>query len=239
MLIDFQPLSWFTGKLTRREPFAVIKHSDASLYCMQGRSGGDCNGCDYTPELREGLLASLSYWGLKPILDRLEPNFYLGVQRIEDRDKEGYNVIAEAHDIRSRIWLDTGILAASLMDGKLYPFIEALRSLPRVVVVSNHRIRRIAEILRNEWFIETPESNTYAERERIYQAVAANEVYGPSVYLFSCGMAACAMIPVLHQRHSQSTFLDTGHIWDALLGSKLRHYLNNVSETTLRRNLQP
>lgn len=236
MLIDYQPLSWYTDRLRNGVRFSLTKHSDASLYCMQGREGGDCNGCAYTPELRKALLDGLRapHYGLSH-----------GVQRISDRDKYAFDELFVKERIpRSWVqWQDTGVLAVHLMEGRLYPFIEALRTVPRLVIVSNARIRAIkdAGILAHHDFIETPESNTYADRVRLYEEIQHREeaASDQGVYLFSCGMAACAMIPVLHMRHPESSFVDVGHIWDALLGNKLRYYLNDVKPETLAANLRP
>lgn len=234
MIVNHIPLSWYVSRLRAGSPFSLTKHSDASLYCMQGKPGGDCNGCDYTPELRQGLLDSVRYSA---------PGFYHGVQRLTDRDNESFAYLLATNGIRDRVWIDTGILASQFVDGGLYPLVEALRELgERVVVVSNPWVAvNVARILPKSLGLSVPKSNAYNERGEIIDDIShsPNLPRCQGIYLLSCGMAACALIPQLHARHPDSSFIDVGHLWDALLGNKIRHYQSELTQDHIDRNLRP
>lgn len=232
MIVNRISLSWYVDKLRSGEPFSLTKHSDASLYCMQGRKGGDCNGCDYTPELRQGLLDSIHYDAT---------GFHHGIQRLTDRDNEAFDALLAENGIVGRTWIDTGILASQFVDGGLYPLIDVLRQLgERVCIVSNDLIcGRVGSILPSAATICTPHSNTYAECDEIRRLVFCEQLSECRVFLFSCGMAACAMIPKLHRCQPGTSFIDVGHLWDALLGNKIRHYQRDLTQDHIDRNLRP
>lgn len=229
MIIDHQPLSYYVRKLREGRTFSLTKHSDASLYCMRGDKGGDCNGCDYTPELRAALLASL---------DHNELGFHHGIQRLTDRDREAFDQLLAKRDRSPLVWLDTGIFASQFLDGGLYPLIAALREMPRVVIVSKKANRAISQrgVLKYHDFIEVPESNAYRYRNAVIHEVMH---FGSACYLFSCGMAATSLVSELHGKIPNSWFIDLGHLWDALLGNKIRHYQRDLTPDHIERNLRP
>lgn len=238
MIIDHQPLSWYVNKLTLGTPFSLTKHSDASLYCMQGRKGGDCNGCTYTPALKAGLLASLHYKA---------PGYYHGIQRLTDRDNEAFDYLLTSEGISpsDHVWIDTGIIPSQFIDGGLYPLVEALRNLKMLVVVTNPAgAERARRVVPGVLAVLTPVSNTMdrvsgvlSQVEALYRSIKEGGL--SPVFLLSCGMAACALVPMLHSRYPTSSFIDVGHLWDALSDNKIRHYQHSVTSAHVQANLNP
>lgn len=245
MIVNYQPLSFWVKKLRDGEHFSMVKHSDASLYCMRGDKGGDCNGCEYTPALRGGLIDSMrmeigDYQRAK--VDYPAP-YYRGIQRLTDRDREGMDVFLRslAPTFGAGMWWDTGFLPEALRDGGLYPLVEQLRKM-KVVMVTNARVleqiaaRKILPLTGGVSYV-VPESNALTVREEVVRGILS--AAEPAVYLFGCGMAGSVFVSDLHGRIPRSTLWDTGHIWDALTGNRLRHYLTELTDDHLARNLRP
>jgi hypothetical protein len=227
MRVRSEPLTWYADKLNRGETFSLARYGDGELYCMRGREGKNCDGCDYTPELAAALRASLL---------RAEPDFFYGLQRVWPHDREEYARLLEEVGAPQREWLDSGVIAHAVIDGTFYPLLNALRRL-ETVIVSNAGARAVRPLLPYSHFVETPAGNAFAEKDRIRDDVLK---YGkPACYLFSCGMTACVLVDELHGRIPGSWFLDVGHVWDVFLGKNTRYYMASMTPEQVARNLRP
>jgi hypothetical protein len=221
-----EPLSFYAGKLRRGETFSLARYGDGEIHCMSGREGQTCDGCAYRPDLREALLASLGHE---------EPDFFYGLQRVLPHDAEDLGRILAALGAPERQWLDSGVLAQSVIDGEFFPLLDALRRMD-TVVVSNADVRLISRILPYRHFIETPKSDTWLAKDRVIAEVLG---CGPACYLFSCGMTACVLVSELHGKMPGSWFLDVGHVWDVFLGRNTRGWMKTMNPFRTARNLCP
>jgi hypothetical protein len=223
------PLDWYVGKLERGETFSLARYGDGELYCMLGRDGVNGDGCAYRGDLADALVDSLCHHA---------PDFHHGLQRVYERDRDHYARILEHIGAGDRDWLDTGVIAHSIIDGEFYPLLDALRGL-ETVVVSNRDVRAIRGlgILDYTHFVETPASNCWSEVCRVYRDIMA---YGrPACYLLSCGMTACVLTSALHGAIPGSWFIDIGHVWDVFLGKHSRYYMAGMTTEQIERNLRP
>ena len=224
------PLSFYTDKLNSGEQFSLARYGDGELQCLFGWEGGNCDGCDYTPELKEGLTRSLS-------LD--EPDLIHGLQRVLPKDEiEFVKLLVRLHSPITD-WYDTDVFTESLMAGEFYPMIEALRSRP-TVIVSNATVRRIRSIISYELYIETPTKNSYEHVSTIANQILMHSrlARGPIVYLLSCGMTATVLVSELHGRVN-GWLIDIGHIWDVFLGRATRSYAMKMTREQIEKNLCP
>jgi len=201
------------NKLQKGERFSLARYGDGELYCIWGKRGTNSNGCHYTTELREALIESL-----KP-----KKNFIHGLQRVLPRDEE--RIVKEYPDID---WHDTEFLSEAVANGELFPLIEQLRRM-RVATIYK---RNPSKIINNEFSFIVPPSNSYDLREDIVNWVKNTPA---DVFLFSCGMAANALIYELHG--IDAWLIDVGHIWDPFFDEMSRCDLLDKTKEDINKNL--
>lgn len=215
-MITHYPISWWTEKL--HTPFSLARFGDGEFLCIEGKKGGNSHGCDYTPELKADLIAIME-----------DDTILKGMQRI---------LPSQLRRIRPLIkgeWVDTEIFGDALAMGELKPFIDVLKN-KRLMIVSSKEKRAIP--IPYVHFVETPRTNTHAEKNRIVEEILANlDVSGVEIVLLACGMAAGTIVHELSKREKNVSFIDIGHIFDPFVGESSREYLKNVSIETINKNL--
>lgn len=202
-------LQFYVDKLKAGEKFSLARYGDGELLCMWGKQGGNSNGCAYTPELRAALLQSMKV---------TDQDFIHGLQRVELWDQD--RIISEYPAIE---WHDSEIFGEAAASGGLAPFIEEINKHP-VTVIGNYSIREAtAKLFPHRWFIEVPPVNAFQVEAEVVGKILWEDRFTkePKVYLFSCGMAANALVASLHGK-VQGWLLDVGHIWDPFAGSMSR-----------------
>ena len=218
------PLKYYTDKLKNGEKFSLARYGDGELLCMWGKSGGNSNGCAYTPELRQALL------------DSMEPRegFIHGLQRVLPRDEENATrdwpvqwhdteVFSEAAAEATKSQLVRNYRYDNIPDGDFKDFVREMYNLP-VTIIGNYSIRGATKgIFPHRWFIEVSPTNAYVDKDKVIRNILWEDRFAtePKIYLFSCGMAANAFISELHGRVN-GWLIDVGHIWDPFAGSKSR-----------------
>jgi hypothetical protein len=215
-------LQFWVDKLKQGEKFSMARWGDGELYCMWGRRGQNSNGCKYYPELRADLIKAM------------EPRkgFYHGLQCVLPRDEA--RIMAEYPKIN---WHETECLSIDVAEGRLYPFIEELRK-HKLVIIGNDSIKMVtADLLHWYEFISVPSSNAYDLKQSIMENILSHDTEG-IVFLFSCGMAANAIISELHGK-AKGTMIDVGHIWDPFTGLMSRCDLEGKTLSDIEKNLHP
>lgn len=212
-------LQFFADKMNRGEPFSIGRYGDGELFCMEGREGGNSQGCEYTPELRADLLRSL---------DHKDEFYHLVSSTMLPADK-----IRFAPFMKQGVeWGDTEIFPEGIKSGEMKNFFDAARK-HKIIVISSKEKRKLP--IPYSHFIETPYCNSHAEKARIIGEIQS---YGqPGVYLFSCGMAAGVFTYDLYGSLPSSWFLDIGHVVDPLIGVTSRGYLEELTHEQIFRNI--
>lgn len=183
------------------EDFSLARYGDGELLCMWGKSGGNSNGCQYLPELREGLLKSISV------------PMHHGLQRVLPQDER--RALSE-YPIE---WYDTEVFGEAAANGEIWQFIRELRKKP-ITIIGNYSIRDATrKLFPDSWFIEVPPVNAIKSKDEVVEKILWEERFGSRTRLFSCGMAANVMISELH---GKGQLIDVGHIWDPFAGSMSR-----------------
>lgn len=210
-------LQWYVDKLKNGERFSIARYGDGEMYCMRGRKGGNSNGCEYYPELRESLIESMEW--------QHDPTFIYGMQRVLMQDRE----IME-RDYPLVDWHDTEIFGEAVAQGKLYPLIDQLRKM-NVVIIGNESIKPIQVLLGAKKFIQVPKMNAFKSPPKLFP------LEDNTVYLFSCGMAANVFVAQLHGLNN-NWYIDVGHIWDPFVGNMSRCDLEGKTLQDIKKNLE-
>lgn len=101
----------------------------------------------------------------------------------------------------------------------LYPLVKKIRETRSAVMIGNHALEPMTEILRLKKFIGVSSPNLHLEEGGIERAVEEAKSYGRSgIYLVSAGVSAAVIIDLLHDEIPHSFFIDCGSIWDAFVG---------------------
>lgn len=210
-------IDWYVDKFNKGETFSVARYGDGELMCMEGRQGGNSQGCQYTPELRQDLLKSLE--PKAGLIHLVSSTMLIEDQKTFEKYKNGE-------------WGDTEVFPEALKSGELKKYFDAIRKY-KIVIISSKEKRALP--IPYDHFIETPYCNTYFEKQRIINEVLA---YGePAVYLFSCGISAGVITNELHGKIKGAWFIDFGHIVDAFIGVMSRGYLEELTHEQIFKNI--
>lgn len=222
------PLSWYVNQLKAGIHYSLARYGDGELLCMWGRTGQNCDGSDYTPDLQKALLSSLRHAG--------DETFIYGLQHVLPEDKQRAYT-----DWPQITWYDSEILGDALVAGELFPFINQLRQM-ETVIIGNATHGPIVDLLQSEYFVEIPSKNAFEEYRRVIDDCWRYAKRHPdTVFLFSAGMAANVFVADLHRSLGprQVWLLDVGHIWDVFVGNPPRSNTENMTVEDINRNLKP
>lgn len=211
-------LQFYVDKLKSGKKFSLARYGDGEMYCMWGKKGQNSNGCRYSPELREALLDSMKYPN--------DTSFIYGMQRVLPMDRVRFE-----HEYPNTIFYDTEIFSEAVANGELYPLIEQLRKM-KVVIIGNSTLKPVADKILNCGFVEIPPCNSYDCRDMIKEHIKDRD----TVYLFSAGMGANAIIGEMH-RKIDAWLIDIGHIWDPFVGLMSRCDLEGKTKEDIEKNL--
>lgn len=218
-MIEKHDIAWWVEQLER--PVSLARFGDGEFLCVAGRSGGNSHGCAYTSELKADLVS---------ILEETDTNFLKGMQRLEPWQAQQVRPYTDVGR-----WVDTEIFADALAAGELKPLFDALRKKPLMLVSSKEK-RKASEFLPIKYFVETPRTNSHAEKWSIINSI---HEYDPAemTVLFACGMAAGTFVHALYKQYPKASFIDIGHILDPFIGEASRFYLEDLDPEILKKNI--
>lgn len=217
------PLEWFTNQLTAKAPFAFARYGDGEFQAILGHSGRTKDGQTYTAALREGLTKSLLF-----------PGEYLHAVGPMATRMHGPELVRwlEAYSIHLK-WYDTEVFLEASIEGRLKPFMEALRG-RKVMYFGPHHLKRMEEFLPGLRFWECEAREAYGGVDRLFgSAVQSSETH--DVMLFSCGPTSKVLIHRLHQDFPKLTLIDIGSLFDPYFGRQSRSYMSRYDWKQLTR----
>ncbi|MCU0608948.1 MAG: hypothetical protein MUF22_04175, partial [Chitinispirillaceae bacterium] len=154
-------LSILVDPLSRGEPVSFARYGDGEWEAILGHGGANCDGHSYTPLLGEALRHSL-----------LHPKNYLyGIQPFACKclGKKIARFIRENNV--SIPWINADILHDANLEGRLLPFINALRKSHCIIIGPQHL--RSLRLFPCAHFIEIPAKNCFDKHEQIMDEIRA------------------------------------------------------------------
>jgi hypothetical protein len=211
----------FARHLARGEPFAYLRYGDGEWLSILGADGANCDGHHFFPDtLGRELDRSLEYAaGLWPE----NHHFYMGLHT----DLLRGLILDHLHEARLAYrvrWVKDHLFALGLRDLSTRRFFEAVRDHagPKVLV-GNESLAPAARGLGCRHVV--------IPRTDCYRAIDATEAdcrsEGPGLVLSCAGMASECLLCRLHRSDPAGTYIDCGHIFDALVGHPSRIYTRN------------
>ena len=230
-------LQFYVDKITGGEPFTFVRYGDADWSTITEHEQ-ECVLCDLVhhldlPGLREGMVRSIAD---APKTDSYILATRTGVRKAGTVQYFAFLQWLYAHRLGEIDWHECNVFALAARDGKLWPFVQAIRDLdvPRVVI-GPEWLQPVDRLFPVERFVSIPEVDCWLEIDRILDGCL--DVPGPAFYSISAGVAAKWLAWRLHQeRGEDSWILDLGSLWDVFVGVKSRSYHNAMTPDVLRRN---
>lgn len=218
MKIVENELRYYLQRIARNQYFSFAGYSDAEWFCITGRRAGELTGFGQIMDPAHG----------KRLLDILkrrqnDQRFMVAVPKIittiSGFDSGEIDWLLGKHDITLAAYerdMVTDDLAAA---GGLHPLVQAIRRTRGAVMIGNHTLEPMQDILRLRKFIGVDSPNLHMQPGGIEAAVRKTKQCGqPGIYLVSAGVSAAVIIDQLHDEIPNSFFIDCGSIWDAFCG---------------------
>jgi hypothetical protein len=187
--------------------FKFARYGDGELFCMNGKIGRNCDKHEYFPDLGAMLIETVTnrvdyMIGIQPLsvshIPHLVDQFILQTYT----PKELYNA---------------DVLHNASIDGKLYTFMKSLEGRYIVLVGPAHLAGLIEEMVH----IVVPDLNAWLLYKEINDQLRYH-IQKDAVVLLSCGMMAEVLL--YENRDSDCTIIDTGSVFDPIVGVRSRSY---------------
>lgn len=209
-------------KLQAGEPFAFSRWGDGEWSAILGRGDRNCDGQEYTPELRTALREVL----------RSRPGYSLGMQGLA-RERFGPEIERwlEAEGLADLPWSDAGIFHRASSRGRLGPLFDVLKG-RSVILIGPKRLTGLSELFPLVAYAEVPDRDAYGSIATwIVEAFDLAVHAGPKpVVAVSAGMGAKVLIHRLHKALPEHTLIDFGSVWEPYVGHENRTYHRKILE---------
>ena len=198
--------------------FSFAGFSDAEWYCMMGVRIGERTGLGQTINAAHGRV-------LLDVLKRRQYNkrFLFAIPKclwqMPGFAEGQIDWFLGRKDISIEGYERDMVLDDAARDAELYPFIRQLQDM-KTVMIGPDPLRCMGKLLGLKAFVEIPTPNLHMTQRGIFEAVTQTLDIGlmNCVYLISAGVSAASIIDQLHDKITNSWFIDCGSIWDAFAG---------------------
>ena len=191
-------------------PFAQANYGDGEWACILGMSGGNCNGEKYTPLVQEALIDTIKnpppghmWYGSN------------GGKKLESTIR-GWLM---DRGFTQRAWVYKEIISGANANGKLAPFIKAVRNRRTILVGPEHLVNtELTKIWNINGFVKVPISDAMLAFDRtVERSMVQIDKVDPELVLVCSGMAANPLITKL-ARMKTMIIIDMGATLDPYAG---------------------
>ena len=211
-------IKYFEELIEKEIPFSLPRYGDGEFASILGYPGKNCDGVQYTAELRESLIETL-------INPHLEDMYFYGMLAVALRFYRPYiEKFTSINNLRMT-WTESTFLVAANRHGKFSNFLDTLRKRPILYVGPTH-LRKLPDVLglKIDYFIQIPEKTAFEQREVIRNEVLAAPSKAKFIG-FSAGPASkwliWALFPDIGDKY---TLFDFGSIFDGYVDRPSRKY---------------
>ncbi|NOY54250.1 MAG: DUF1792 domain-containing protein [Deltaproteobacteria bacterium] len=223
-------LECYVEVLREKRLFSFSRFGDGEWSAILGRSGANCDGHVYFPELGERLR--------KAILDPMQ-YYYAFQSKAMDLDGRAIARFIRHQGVQFA-WHDADVFHDANLAGDLFPLIEQLRKMDVVVVGAEHLRHLNEDVFPYVEYIEIPPENCFLEVDSIKeQMLEVARKRSHMVFALSASMTANVLIhdlyPLICRDH---WMIDFGSLWDIYVGVKSRGvYRKQDWSSLIRKNL--
>lgn len=211
----------FVTWLHEKPGFCFARYGDGTFLGMHGIEGVNCDGSpiryDQTYDLEKSIRDTTITHGMGDLA--------VSVGKAESWLKnKGINVP----------WYDCNVMHTASVQGRLYPFIELLRTRKTVLLGPRHvgRLRKIPLLA----FYEVHATKAFYEVDRL-EKLARREIprLKADTLLISAGTAAPVLVSRLHKVFPSINIIDTGSLWDPYVGVLSRKIFRQLGYAGIRK----
>jgi hypothetical protein len=218
-------IKFYADKIANDYNFCFMRWGDAEIGHVLGRMRGtDCNQHQYFPQLQTDMRHVLS----QRLTNPKEFDYTMAIQNYgyEMFQTEWDGLIQSLGDIET--WHDTDIFCNAVIEKKLLPFLQAVRTRNIIMVGPMFLFGRVP--FKQKAWVDVPELNSYLELNRLYKDILDNAVNVDNpLVLLSCG--AMTAKPLMHMlfkpivKIKMGSIWDMGSVWDIFAGRATRGYM--------------
>lgn len=226
MVVDKHGLEYYVGLISSRKPFSLLRYGDGEWNAMLGVKGANCDGHEYFPQMGRDLISSLQH-NYSAHYGWLTVSHHAGMEAILS--------LIEKNKIEVR-WVNGDVFLEASVAGKLWPFIQVVRSRRTIYVGPRHLLGlKDKGVFSPLQFIEVPLKNCYLERAKIIKEVLlAVRLLNPEIVLFSSGMPTKVMIDQLYPDIGDKvSLIDMGSVFDPYVGVISRKHARAIDWNTI------
>lgn len=208
----------FAEHLRNREPFAYLRYGDGEWVSILGGGGLNPDGSAFRPgtmgrELRKSIEDVARLW---PRNERI----YMGLHAWLYQD-EIRRFLARTRLARNIHWVSDNLFGEGLRDLSTRRFLEAVRDYPgRKLFVGNVAHAVAARVLGCRHVL-VPWRDSYLVLDEVRRRCRFR---GPGLVIACAGMATECLFGRLYADNPRGSYIDCGHIFDAILGEPTRQY---------------
>jgi len=211
---DRLPLEEIAARIRDGRHFSFVRFGDGEWSAILGDPGANCDGHMYFPELGQRLAGTL----------KAPRDMYYAMQPYA-LSRDARRIVRFIHRERIALrWHDADVFHDASCQGRLAPFVRALRGRPVVVVGPAHLRPLNEQVFPYEHFVEVPARNCFLDMDRIRrQVLDLGGARQGVVYLFSASMPAKVLVyDLFPDLGGQNWLLDVGSLWDVYVGVRSR-----------------
>lgn len=228
-------LEYYVQWLNDNEPCAFTRWCDTSWPCIVGADFKGMRYQKHTPELTEDLRRALCEY-------HDDPNYVMTTT--SSKMKMRYVTVApywelaaayiRDHHLDGIEWASAGPFITANRDGKLWPFIEAVRRHRTILVVSFRYAGLLYRVFPDADLVAIPGGGSYNYLEQIESAILSHEF--PAVVLISAGLTSKVIIHNLYNK-APGFYFDMGSIWGPYVGWIEHIHQKAVTPDVMKANL--
>jgi hypothetical protein len=222
--IAYKPLGDFLRMLKAKEAFSFSRYWDGELACVVGRDGMNCDGCHYTPELKEALRKTLS--NNLPYYHALYfPEHHNGTVNLRAQ----FEQYLKSTDCRIN-WYDAMIWQRAVEEGTFHDVTTVLSG-RNVVFAGGPHLASVQTSSPHWWkFYELPAVDAHLKHELILSELLnlIRSIENPVLVLCAGMESNCLIDDLFPSVGKQCTMLDMGSVWDYKLNLKTRQWIRRI-----------
>jgi len=198
----------FRHRIQTGEPFDFSKWGDGEFNAIfqDTKSGCNCDGHQYFPEMGERLLNIL----------KSNPSYDIGLQNLAYTQRpDQIESLSEEYGL---VWCGADVLHRASIKGQFQALLDDLKKRDVVLVGPTH-LARLAGL--NEWgLVAIPAKDCWKDYEHI-KGVLEKLIEPDTVVMYCCSMMSGILIDDFH---GQATQIDMGSVLDPYAGKQSRLY---------------
>jgi hypothetical protein len=221
MLVKPLEIAEFVTWLQEDTGFCFARYGDGTFLGMQGIEGKNCDGALVRFDQTSALEASIR-----------DTTITHGIGDLAISVGKAHKWLAKKEI--NIDWYDCNVMHTASITGKLYPFIQFLRT-RRIILLGPKHLGQLRK-LSLQAFIPVHPTEAFYEVPRLYKTACRTiQQTKANTVLISAGTAAPVLVSRLHLAFPSINIIDTGSLWDPYVGKLSRKVFRDLGYAGIRK----